>query len=122
MNIFAQQLTRQNTLIESLMAQLAFAKARKESLEQSQATCLPAIESVETAIREIKSQGSLEALTLFRASLEQLFESNGDSGNSGGNDPPSPDSPDDNGTGAEVQNTHDASQKSPTPSNSSNYC
>ncbi|NET55391.1 MAG: hypothetical protein F6K47_04140 [Symploca sp. SIO2E6] len=115
MNIFAQELTQQDTLIESLLAQLGKAKARKESLEQSQATCQTAIESVETAIKEIKSHGIVEALTLFRASLEQLFESNGDSGNSGGNDPPSPDSPDDNGTGAEVQNTHDASQESPTP-------
>ncbi|NEP60188.1 MAG: hypothetical protein F6K31_24830 [Symploca sp. SIO2G7] len=115
MNIFTQQLTEQDSIIESLLAQLTEAKAKKGSLQQSQATCQTALLTVETAIKEIKSQGIVEALALFRSELEQLFESNGDSGNSGGNDPPSPDSPDDNGTGAEVQNTHDASQECPTP-------
>ncbi|NEP59231.1 MAG: hypothetical protein F6K31_19790 [Symploca sp. SIO2G7] len=85
MNIFAQQLTRQDTLIESLLSQLTEAKARKENLEQSQATCQSALLTVETAIKEIKSHGSFEALILFRAELEQLFD---EDCITGGSDPP----------------------------------
>ena len=88
MNIFTQQLKEQDTLIESLLAQLTEAKARKESLEQSQATCQSALLTVETAIKEIKHQGNLEALTLFRAELEQLFDAASNTGSS--SDPPEP--------------------------------
>jgi len=87
MKIFAQQLTQQNTLIESLLSQLTEAKARKENLEQSQATCQSALLTVETAIKEIKSHGSFEALTLFRDELEQLFD---EDCIPGGSDPPEP--------------------------------
>ncbi|NEP10269.1 MAG: hypothetical protein F6K14_08625 [Symploca sp. SIO2C1] len=89
MNIFTQQLTQQDIVIESLLSQLTEAKARKENLEQSQATCQTAIESVEAAIKEIKNQGIVETLPLFRAELEQLFDGN-NSNTGSSSDPPEP--------------------------------
>ncbi|NER94007.1 MAG: hypothetical protein F6J86_09225 [Symploca sp. SIO1B1] len=87
MNIFTQQLTEQDSIIESLLSQLTKAKARKENLEQSQAKCQSALLTVETAIKEMKNYGNLEAIALFRAELEQLFD---EDCITGGSDPPEP--------------------------------